>query len=167
MFVCSFSHSSHSLLSASHISSSVVWGRLRAPCLRDLGALHRLYSMSFQSKSSCPFSPCWVQPVSFVSTLGYVMTKLTHLPWDGLALCHFWSVCLYTAKPCPLLLAQAKPPLDRQSHCPEQMPCATLGCVWMARKITALQGMGSVTSHSQESIFWCVPPLCLELDVPL
>ena len=88
--VCVFIQSlSHSLLSASHISSSVVWGRLRAPCLRDLGALHRLYSMSLQSRSSCPFSPCWVQPVSFLSTLGYVMTKLTHLLWDGPSLCHF------------------------------------------------------------------------------
>lgn len=126
-----------------------MWGRLRALCLRDIDTLHRLYSMSFQSRSSCPFSPCWVQPMSFLSTLGDVMTKLAHSPWDRPSLCHFWSVGLYTAKPCPLFLAQVKPPLDRQSHCPEQMPCTPLWCVWMAGKITALQGMGSIPSHSQ------------------
>ena len=147
-----------------------MWGRLRALCLRDIDTLHRLYSMSFQSRSSCPFSPLWVQPMSFLSTLGDVMTKLAHSPWDGPGLCHFWSVGLYTAKPCPLFLAQVKPPLDRQSHCPEQMPCTPLWCVWMAGKITALRVWVLFLHTVRGSIlwcFWCVPPLCLELAMSL
>lgn len=82
-----FIHSlTYSLLNTHHMPSSVMGGRLRAPCLRELRALHRPCSMPFRCRFSCPFLPCWVQPTLFLNTLGSVMMRaLTHLPWDGSA----------------------------------------------------------------------------------
>ena len=84
-FWCSCIYSlTHSLLNTHHMPSSIMGGRLRAPCLRELRALHRPCSMPFRCRFSCPFLPCWAPPTLFLNTLGSVMmTALTHLPWDG------------------------------------------------------------------------------------
>lgn len=162
-----FIHSlTYSLLNTHHMPSSVMGGRLRAPCLRELRALHRPCSMPFRCRFSCPFLPCWVQPTLFLNTLGSVMMRaLTHLPWDGSApsvtssllvfiqqshTSHIWPKWTPFRQAVPLLSADA---LHRS---------VTYG--W--ESICAL-GLDSITLQCQGRTFWCVPSLFLELDISL